>query len=157
MQKINLEEFADGALSEKLNMALRDVTENVQDPNTKATAKRKITCTFTFVPSESRDLVATAIDVKASLAPSLGIATAFVMGKDITTQEVDFREYNKQVPGQMSIPEMKAVSEQIHSFEGDDSPRTGYDPSTGEIYDLHGEEVLGARDRDKVVDLRSAR
>lgn len=155
MQKINLEEFADGALSEKLNMALRDVTENVQDPNTKATAKRKITCTFTFVPSESRDLVATAIDVKASLAPSLGIATAFVMGKDITTQEVDFREYNKQVPGQLSIQEMKKVSEQIHTFQGSNGPRTGYDPSTGEIYSLDEEETV--ENRDKVVDLRSAR
>lgn len=153
MPKINLEEFADGALSEKLNMALRDVTENVQDPNTKATAKRKITCTFTFAPTEARDLVATAIDVKTSLAPSLGIATAFVMGKDIETKEVEFSEYSKQVKGQMSINEMKDVSERIHSFRGSSSK--GYDPSTGEIYDMDEEETL--EPKENIVDLRSAR
>lgn len=155
MPKINLEEFADGSLSEKLNIAFKKVTDNVLDPNTKATAKRKIVCTFTFAPNENRDLSAMSIDVKESIAPSLGIATALIMGKDLTTNEVDFREFNKQVPGQMSIQEMKKVSEQIHTFQGSNGPRTGYDPSTGEIYSLDEEETV--ENRDKVVDLRSAR
>lgn len=155
MEKINLEEFAGGALSEKINQALREVTENVQDPNTKATAKRKVTCTFTFSPSEQRDLVAASIDVKSSLAPSLGIATAFVMGKDIQTNEVDYREYSKQVPGQMNIQDMQKLSEQAHSFNGSDGQKKGYDPSTGEIYDTEEDEVI--EQGNKVVDLRSAR
>ncbi|WP_257279280.1 hypothetical protein [Clostridium botulinum] len=31
---INLETFADGALAEKINMALKEVLENIADPNT---------------------------------------------------------------------------------------------------------------------------
>lgn len=155
MEKINLEEFADGALAEKINQALREVTENVQDPNTKATAKRKITCTFTLSPSEQRDLVATSIDVKTSLAPSLGIATAFVMGKDITTNEVDFREYSKQIRGQLSIQDMKAASEQAHEFTGSNGQKKGYDPSTGEIYDMDEPEAL--EPSNNVINLRNAK
>lgn len=155
MEKINLEDFAGGALAEKINQALREVTENVQDPNTKATAKRKITCTFTFSPSEQRDLVAASIDVKSTLAPSMGIATAFVMGKDIQTNEVDYREYSKQVRGQMNIKDMKAASEQAHEFVGSDGQKKGYDRSTGEIYDL--DEGEATEPSTKVVDLRAAR
>lgn len=155
MEKINLEEFAGGALAEKINQALREVTENVQDPNTKATAKRKITCTFTFSPSEQRDLVATSIDVKSTLAPSMGIATAFVMGKDITTNEVDYREYSKQVRGQMNIQDIKTASEQAHEFVGSDGQKKGYDRSTGEIFDTEEPEAL--EPNNKVVDLRAAR
>lgn len=40
--KINIENFADGAFSEKLNDALIKVAENIQDPNTDPTAKRAI-------------------------------------------------------------------------------------------------------------------
>lgn len=155
MEKINLEDFAGGALAEKINQALREVTENVQDPNTKATAKRKITCTFTFSPSEQRDLVAASIDVKSSLAPSMGIATAFVMGKDITTNEVDYREYSKQVRGQMSIQDVKGASEQAHEFTGSNGQKKGYDQSTGEIFDTEEPEAL--EPNNKVVDLRAAR
>ncbi len=155
MEKINLEEFAGGALAEKINQALREVTENVQDPNTKATAKRKITCTFTFSPNEQRDLVAASIDVKSTLAPSLGIATAFVMGKDIETNEVDFREYTRQIKGQLNINDIKEAAEQAYAFQGSSGQSKGYDPSTGEIYDAEEEEVLESAD--KVVNLRTAR
>lgn len=151
-KNINLEEFANGALAEKINQALREVTNNVQDPNTNAKAKRKITCTFTFSPTEQRDLVAASIDVKTSLAPSLGIATAFVMGKDVDTNEVDFREYSNQVRGQLNINDYKQVSEQIHSFTGANQQEVTdemVDPDTGEI--LEADQVTN------VVDLRAAR
>lgn len=151
-KKINLEDFANGALAEKINQALREVTNNVQDPNTNAKAKRKITCTFTFSPTEQRDLVAASIDVKTSLAPSLGIATAFVMGKDVDTNEVDFREYSNQVRGQLNINDYKQVSEQIHSFTGGNQQEATdemVDPDTGEIIEV--DQV------NNVVDLRAAR
>jgi len=155
MGKINLEEFENGALSEKINQAFQEVTQNVQNPNTKATAKRKITCTFTFSPSEQRDLVAANVDVKTSLAPSLGIATAFIMGKDIMTNEVDYREYSKQIKGQMNIQEVKQAAEQAYTFQGSSGQSKGYDPSTGEIYDVDEEETIDTGSN--VVDLRSAR
>lgn len=151
-KNINLEEFANGALAEKINQALREVTNNVQDPNTNAKAKRKITCTFTFSPTEQRDLVAASIDVKTSLAPSLGIATAFVMGKDVDTNEVDFREYSNQVRGQLNINDYKQVAELIHSFTGGNQQEV-----TDEMVDPDTGEILEADQVNNVVDLRAAR
>ena len=39
---INLESLAGGAFAEKLNEALMQVAENIQNPNTEATTKRQI-------------------------------------------------------------------------------------------------------------------
>lgn len=39
---INLETLAGGAFAEKLNEALMQVAENIQNPNTEATTKRQI-------------------------------------------------------------------------------------------------------------------
>lgn len=41
--KINLEALAGGAFAEKLNEALMQVAENIQNPNTEATTKRQTT------------------------------------------------------------------------------------------------------------------
>lgn len=43
MQHINLETFANGAFTAQVNRAIEEVTKNIQDPNTDATAARKIT------------------------------------------------------------------------------------------------------------------
>ena len=41
MQHIDMEKFANGAFTEQINRELKKVTENIQDPNTDATAKRR--------------------------------------------------------------------------------------------------------------------
>ena len=51
MQHINLEEFAGGAFTTQINRELKKVTENIQDPNTEATAKRRITVVIEFKPN----------------------------------------------------------------------------------------------------------
>ena len=44
MEKIiNLETLAEGGLTEKVNMALREVLNNIADPNTDYKVKRKLT------------------------------------------------------------------------------------------------------------------
>ena len=48
MRHINLEKFADGALSVQVNKALHKVVENILDPNTDPTKARKITVTITM-------------------------------------------------------------------------------------------------------------
>ena len=41
MQHLNMEKFANGAFTAQINRELEKVTQNIQDPNTDATAKRK--------------------------------------------------------------------------------------------------------------------
>lgn len=52
--QINLERLAGGAFAEKLNEALMQVAENIQNPNTEATTKRQINIAIKFAPNKSR-------------------------------------------------------------------------------------------------------
>lgn len=136
MKHINLEVFANGAFTEQINRAIEEVTKNIQDPNTDATAARKITVTAAFKPNEKRNFVATGVQTKVALAPALGAVTAMSMGKDIRTGEVQAVEIGSQIPGQLSIDEMQEQPQMVQTV----------DPSTGEIYE--------APVSDKVIDLR---
>lgn len=138
MQHINLEQFAGGAFTAQINRELKKVAENIQDPNTDATAKRKITVVMEFKPNEARDFVTTGVQAKATLAPALGAVTAFNIGTDLKTGEVQAAEIGKQLPGQMAM-----VLEDTGEEE-DPMVRT-VDPSTGEIYETPASNVIDLR------------
>lgn len=138
MQHINLEQFAGGAFTAQINRELKKVAENIQDPNTDATAKRKITGVMEFKPNEARDFVTTGVQAKATLAPALGAVTAFNVGTDLKTGEVQAAEIGKQLPGQMAM-----VLEDTGDEE-DPMVRT-VDPSTGEIYETPASNVIDLR------------
>lgn len=138
MQHINLEQFAGGAFTAQINRELKKVAENIQDPNTDATAKRKITVVMEFKPNEARDFVTTGVQAKATLAPALGAVTAFNVGTDLKTGEVQAAEIGKQLPGQMAMV-LEDTSE-----EEDTMVRT-VDPSTGEIYETPASNVIDLR------------
>ena len=120
---------------------LKKVTENIQDPNTDATVKRRITITIDFKPNENRDFVTTSVQAKSSLAPALGAVTAMNMGKNLKTGEVEAVEIGKQLPGQLQMEEVE-----------EDKIRT-VDTSTGEIYDT----PVTNRAANSVIHLRAAR
>lgn len=138
MQHINLEQFAGGAFTAQINRELKKVAENIQDPNTDATAKRKITVVMEFKPNEARDFVTTGVQAKATLAPALGAVTAFNVGTDLKTGEVQAAEIGKQLPGQM------AMVLEDNQEEDDPMVRT-VDPSTGEIYETPASNVIDLR------------
>lgn len=125
MKHINLETFAGGAFTAQVNRAIEEVTKNIQDPNTDATAARKITVTIGFKPNQERNFVSTGVQTKTSLAPALGAVTALSMGKDIKTGNVEAIEIGSQIPGQMSF----GISEQdTKTVDGQ-----AVDVETGEI------------------------
>lgn len=147
MQHINLETFANGAFTAQVNRAMEEVTKNIQDPNTDATAARKITITIGFKPNQERNFVATGVQTKTTLAPALGAVTAISMGKDIVTGEVEAVEIGNQIPGQISLNDMNQEQEAstVQIIDG-----KAVDTATGEI--------LESKDTgNKVVDLRRAR
>lgn len=96
---INLETFADGALAEKVNMALREVLQNITDPNTDYKVKRKLTVDMTLTTGEDRELTEVNIVAKTKLAPSKALSAKIVIGSD-GKGGVLASEYKKQVPGQ---------------------------------------------------------
>lgn len=93
-----------------MNRAIEEVTENIQNPNTDATAARKIVVTIGFKPNAERNFVATGVQTKTTLAPALGAVTAFSMGKNLQTGEVDAVEIGNQIPGQMSVSDIPGVT-----------------------------------------------
>lgn len=144
MRHFNMEEFANGAFTQQINRELEKVTQNIQDPNTDATAKRRITVVIEFKPNEKRNFVTTGVQAKSTLAPSLGAVTALNMGKNLKTGEVEAVEIGNQIPGQMSIED---IEEENQSDETTQSARA-VDSSTGEIYETP---------KRNIVDLRAAR
>ena len=66
--QINLERLAGGAFAEKLNEALMQVAENIQNPNTEATTKRQINIAIKFAPNKSRQVINPQTSVTTKLA-----------------------------------------------------------------------------------------
>ena len=126
---INLETLAEGGLTEKVNMALQEVLNNIIDPNTDYKVKRKLTIDITFISQEDRDLALLDIQTKTKLAPPKSIGTKIVIGTD-GKGGVMASEFGKQVPGQsvmrvdeetgevLTTAEEKAAQEQQFNTEG---------------------------------------
>ena len=94
--QINLERLAGGAFAEKLNEALMQVAENIQNPNTEATTKRQINIAIKFAPNKSRQVINTQISVTTKLAATEAIDTQMVMGVNMRTGQIEIAEYDGQ-------------------------------------------------------------
>lgn len=162
---INLEKLAGGAFAEKLNEALMQVAENIQNPNTDATTKRGISINIKFTPNKTRQLVGTQISVTTKLAATEAIDTQMIMGVNMRTGEIEIAEYDGQIRGQMSFADYAQPDEEPEVVEEEQAPApqqpTGrpldlrnrgkkqeepvpgrdYDPETGEVHEPAGNVV----------------
>lgn len=169
--KINLETLAGGAFAEKLNEALMQVAENIQNPNTDATTKRQITVNIKFTPNKTRQMVGTQIAVTTKLAATEAIDTQMVMGVNMRTGQIEIAEYDGQIRGQMDLSDFAAADQDPEPEEtpaaapapvqnptgkpldlknrGKQAPAAAaelvpgrdYDPDTGEVYETAGQSV----------------
>lgn len=62
-------QMARGAFVERVDYEMHKVIDNILDPNTKATAKRKITLTIELVPDDERQQINVQVTAKSTLAP----------------------------------------------------------------------------------------
>lgn len=101
MGKMSFSTLAGGGVEEKLQYALKEVAENIADPNTDAKKARKITMTLTFKPNESRMIANLDIDVKTSLVHPIGISTTLMIDRDnagkIVASEIYGNDPNQQI------------------------------------------------------------
>lgn len=79
---IDLNTFADGALSERANVELQKILENIHDPNTDAKKARKLTLTITLSADDKRDVVLINVVAKSTLAPAKPIESKLIMDMD---------------------------------------------------------------------------
>lgn len=98
----DLSEIADGGVQVKLNRALQQVADNILDPNTDPTKKRKVQLNITLAPNEKRDASDVTVEVKTTLAPEVGVPTTMLLGRDINGK-VHVNELKSGVKGQTYI------------------------------------------------------
>ena len=78
-QRLSLATIKGGAAIEMVDDAIQELLENIVDPNTDATTKRKVTLTLTLAPDQERESMHVKIDVRSSFAPHEAVGTiAFI-------------------------------------------------------------------------------
>ena len=79
------------------------VMGNILDPNTKATAKRKISVTLELIPSADRRTITVQSTAKCSLTPTDPVTTSLYITNAPSTGELLVAEMVPQVPGQLAL------------------------------------------------------
>lgn len=79
------------------------VIDNILDPNTKATGKRKITITMELVPDDTRRNISVSFVTKLALSAINPLTTSLYIAGDNATGEMQVVEMVPQIPGQVSM------------------------------------------------------
>ena len=97
-----LDELLDGGVTERFNMEMERVMNNVFDPNTDPKANRQIQIIINIKPNERRDAGEFKVDVKSKIAPmTLITQTVFLRQDDYGN--VVATEMTKEVSGQLDM------------------------------------------------------
>ncbi len=96
-------EMARGGFLERVDYEMSKIMDNIMDPNTKATDKRKITITMELTPDDDRTIVAVKFAAKSTPAPTNPVMTSLYITGDSATGEVCAVEMAPQIPGQMIL------------------------------------------------------
>lgn len=83
-QRDSIMSMARGAFEERVDYEMDKVIQNILDPNTKATAKRKITLTIELTPDDERRTIGVQVTAKSTLAATNPVATALYVTSDAT-------------------------------------------------------------------------
>ncbi len=103
LDKKSILEMSMGAILERVDYEMGKVVENILDPNTKATAKRKITVGLEIIPSADRKTIVVQSVAKSTLCPTEPITTSLFITNEPSTGEMVVAEMTPQVPGQYSL------------------------------------------------------
>lgn len=95
-------EMARGAILERADYEMGRIMENILDPNTKPTEKRKLTLTIEFSPDDDRAMIGVSVTAKSSLAATTAIRTA-IFAKTDSYGEFSATEMVPVLPGQTSF------------------------------------------------------
>ena len=101
-QRDSIMRMARGAFEERVDYEMDKVIQNIIDPNTKATAKRKITLTIELTPDDERRQIQVSVTAKSTLAPTRPVATSLYVTGDANGEMV-VAEMVPQVPGQLNL------------------------------------------------------
>lgn len=110
---ISLDTLNQGAAVERFNMALQEVLDNIQDPNTEPKAARTVTLKCTIKPDDDRGVGNIKIEVVAKLAPVAPFDVRVFLGCD-----KDGKGYASEYhPNQQTIPGTDIKPDNVYKLE----------------------------------------
>lgn len=98
--KKSILEMARGGFLEQVNYEMAKVLDN---PNTKATGKRRITVTMELTPDDSRRQIAVSFTTKLALIAANPLTTSLYVLGDDDNGDLCVVEMTPQIPGQMDL------------------------------------------------------
>lgn len=99
-------QLAKGKIMERVDSEVEKVFQNILNPRTKATDKRKITVTIELKPDEERQVIGVTFIGKSTLAPELPEKTELqIIGSQ--NGEMQVAEVQPQIPGQTNMNGME--------------------------------------------------
>lgn len=101
--KKSILEMSSGAILERVDYEMGKVIENILDPNTKPTGKRKIVVTLELVPDAGRRTINVATTSKSVLVATEPVLTSLHIAGKPATGEMMVVEMVPQVPGQLAM------------------------------------------------------
>lgn len=101
--KKSILEMARGSFLEQVDYEMAKVIDNILDPNTKATGKRKITVTMELIPDDSRRQIGVSFSTKLALVATNPLTTSLYVLGGSDTGEMCVVEMVPQIPGQLEL------------------------------------------------------
>lgn len=117
LDKKSILEMSMGAILERVDYEMGRVLDNVLDPNTKPTGKRKITVTLELIPSADRRTITVQSTAKATLVPTDPVTTSLYITNQPSTGEMIVAEMVPQVPGQTALDGTEQAQPKILNFK----------------------------------------
>ena len=114
MKGLTVESLCGGAVQERINRAIKQVVDNILDPNTDPKKKREINLKLVFSPNEDdREDVSVEARVTTKIASEQGVTTQLYVTKDPGNGKVNVTEYVKgAIKGQMTLDELGLLVEE---------------------------------------------
>ena len=117
-QRDSIMSMARGAFEERVDYEMDKVIQNILDPNTKATAKRKITLTIELTPDDERRTIGVQVTAKSTLAATNPVATALYVTSDRDgAAGARPNEHGRHAAGGSEAPEARPARINTHNTE----------------------------------------
>lgn len=103
MDKKSVLEMSRGAILERADYEMGKIIDNILDPNTKASAKRKLSLTLELIPDADRIQISVKTTAKVTLVPTEPVTTLLYVTSQPGTGEMMVAEMTPQIPGQYDM------------------------------------------------------
>ena len=123
---VSLDALDGGKFLERFNYAMKQVGNNIMDPNMDPEAKRGISIALELKPTGSGSL-AVSYQITPKLAKPAKSKFAMLVGQDPRTGRIEINEYGNNTPSYQVVAQAAAPQPQPSAEPQD------FDPETGEI------------------------